>query len=106
MFVLLVLWVTCQVHVQLTDNVATNFNCCRIICAEPQQRQCEQQFFIIELLQGLPRWRVPYSLVCMRFAQVTLLRTALTRLTATSCLELSAGSVGKLSLQRTGGMLQ
>ena len=34
---------------------------------------------------------------------MTLLETALTKLIRANCLEVSAGSVGKLSLQRTGG---
>ena len=34
-------------------NVATNFNCCCTIFAEPQQWQFEQQLFIIDLLRGL-----------------------------------------------------
>ena len=34
-------------------NVATSFNCSCTICAEPQQRQFEQQFFVIALLCGL-----------------------------------------------------
>ena len=41
----------------------------------------------------------------MCLAQVTLLPTALTKLTGTNCLEVSAGSAGKMSLPLIGGTL-
>ena len=45
---------------------------------------------------------VPYPLVRMCLAQVTLLPTALTRLTADSCLEKRGGSVGTMSRSLSG----
>ena len=48
---------------------------------------------------------VPYSLVRMCLAQVTLLPTALTKLTGTNCLEVSADSARQMSSQLSGGTL-
>ena len=49
---------------------------------------------------------VPYSLVRMCLAQVTLLPTVLTKLTRTICLEVGAGSASQMSLPLIGGTLQ
>ena len=49
---------------------------------------------------------MPHSLVWMCLAHVTLLQTALTRLTGTSCLETRAGSVGKCHWNSSAAFLQ
>ena len=76
----LVRWGTCQVHLPPASIAAA-------LCAEPQQWQFDQQLFIVRM--------------CL--AQVTLLPTALTKLTGTNCLEVNAGSVGPMSLPVIGG---
>ena len=50
--------------------------------------------------------RMSYSLNQIRLVQVTVLPTAFTTLTRTSCLETRAGSVGNMFLPLLGGTLK